>query len=169
MHPLVELAKKAVEELVRHGQRLTVPKNISHEFLKPAAVFVCLKKSVHLRGCIGTITPGQPSAADEVIENAINACSKDPRFPVVKPEELEQLNYTVDILSPSEPVTGPEDLDPKRFGVIVTKKNARGLLLPDIEGVDTVMEQLAIAKHKAGIDPSDTDIEIQRFTVSRYR
>jgi len=170
MHPLVELAKKAVEEFVEHGRRLPVPENILLEFLKPAAVFVCLKKSGQLRGCIGTLTPKQSSVADEVIENAINACSKDRRFPAVEPEELREISYTVDILEPSEPVAGPEDLDPKRFGVIVTKGNARGLLLPDIEGVDTAEEQLAIAKSKAGIDTSDTDVEVEvhRFSVRRY-
>ncbi len=170
MHPLVELAKKAVEEFVKYKRRVSVSENISDEFLnKSSAVFVCLKKSGQLRGCIGTITPKQSSVADEVIENAISACSQDPRFSVVEPEELREISYTVDILEPSEPVAGLEGLDPKRFGVIVSKGNLRGLLLPDIEGVDTAMEQLAIAKRKAGIDPSDTDIEIHRFAISRYK
>ncbi len=170
MHPLVELAKKAVEEFVKYRRRVSVPENIPEEFLnKSSAVFVCLKKSGQLRGCIGTITPKQSSVADEVIENAISACSQDPRFSVVEPKELREISYTVDILEPSEPVAGPEELDPKRFGVIVSKGNVRGLLLPDIEGVDTVVEQLAIAKRKAGIDPSDTDVEMHRFTISRYK
>ncbi len=169
MHPLVKLAKKAVETFVEHKERLAVPEDIADEFLRPSAVFICIKKSAQLRGCIGTLTPKQPSMADEVIENAISACSKDPRFPAVRPEELSELSYTVDVLGPSEPVTGPEDLDPKRFGVIVTKGNARGLLLPDIEGVETALEQIDIAKRKAGIDPSDTNVEIQRFSVNRYK
>jgi len=169
MNPLVELARKAVEEWVRSGQRIKVPEDIQGEFLEPAAAFVCLKKHGVLRGCIGTTSPRQPSVAAEVIDNAVSACCKDPRFPAVEPEELDSIEYTVDVLSPSEAVTGLDELDPAGYGVIVTKGSCRGLLLPDLEGVDTVEKQLAIARRKAGIDPGETDVEIRRFTVKRYK
>ena len=153
---------------MRYGRRPEVPEEIPGEFLKPSAAFVCLKKHGSLRGCIGTTSPRQRSVAAEIIVNAVSACSKDPRFPAVAPEELDSIEYSVDILSPPEPIDGLHDLDPAEYGVIVKKGNFCGLLLPDLEGVDTVEKQLAIAKRKAGIDPVDTDVEIQRFTVKRY-
>ena len=169
MNPLVELARKAVEEWVRSGQRLKVPEDFPVEYLGPAAAFVCLKTRGRLRGCIGTTSPRQPSLAAEVVDNAVAACCRDPRFPPVEPGELDSIDYTVDVLSPSEPVGGPEDLDPAAYGVIVTKGMCRGLLLPDLEGVDTVEKQLVIARSKAGIGPGDADVEIRRFTVKRYK
>ncbi|MBI5141591.1 MAG: AmmeMemoRadiSam system protein A [Nitrospirae bacterium] len=169
MHPLVELAKRAVEEYTRHGRRLASPPEFPEEFRRPAGAFVSIKKKGDLRGCIGTIEPRSRELPDEVIENAISACSGDPRFMPVEPDELDDLSYSVDVLGSPEPVGGREELDPKIYGVIVKKGLRRGLLLPDLEGVDTVEKQLAITKRKAGIALDEENIEIARFRVTRYR
>jgi AmmeMemoRadiSam system protein A len=122
-----------------------------------------------LRGCIGTIEPTQANVALEVIQNAISAATQDPRFPPIVPEELADLDIKVDVLGEPEPVDGLEELDPKRYGVIVKSARdwRRGLLLPDLEGVDTVESQVDIARRKAGIRP-DEPIELYRFEVVRY-
>jgi len=169
MHPLVRLAKEAVEEHVRKGRHTRVPEDLPGELQVPGAVFVCLKKRQCLRGCIGTVSPQCASLAEEVIQNAINACSRDPRFDPVEAEELDDLEYTVDVLEKAEPVGSDADLDPRVYGVIVEKSWRRGLLLPDLEGVDTVRQQLDIAMHKAGIAPDESDVRISRFRVSRYK
>lgn len=169
MHPLVRLAKQAVEEYIRTGRVIKTPEELSAEMAARAGVFVCLKKGGILRGCIGTIEPMTGCAAEETIRNAISSAVKDPRFPPVSQEELDELEYSVDVLCPPEPVKDISELDPKRYGVIVTKGNRRGLLLPDLEGVDTVEQQLAIAMMKAGISPSEPDVRIERFEVRRYK
>jgi AmmeMemoRadiSam system protein A len=132
-----------------------------------AGVFVCIKKRGELRGCIGTFLPCCDNVAAETVRNAISAATQDPRFPPVAADELDQLSYSVDVLAPPEKVNDPGELDPKKFGVIVSHGNRRGLLLPDLEGVDTVEEQLRIAKMKACIMP-DEEVEIFRFRVARY-
>jgi len=169
MHPLVRLAKQAVEEYVKAGRVLKTPKELSEEMKQKAGVFVSLKKHGQLRGCIGTIQPVTDCVASEIIRNAISAATEDPRFLPVAEEELEDLDYSVDVLCPSEKVKDISELDPKRYGVIVSKGMRRGLLLPDIEGVNTVEEQLKITKLKAGISPDDEDVEIERFEVKRYK
>lgn len=169
MHPLVELAKRAVEEYTRHGRRLASPPEFPDEFRHPAGAFVSIKKKGELRGCIGTIAPRNPELPDEVIENAISACSGDPRFMPVEPDELDDLAYSVDVLGQPEPVGGRDELDPKIYGVIVKKGLRRGILLPDLEGVDTVEKQLAITKRKAGLRPDEEGCELERFRVARYR
>jgi len=131
-----------------------------------AGVFVCLKRHGELRGCIGTFLPTTDCVADEICRLSIDSGTKDPRFEPVTEEDLDDLVYTVDILSAPEPA-GFDDLDVKRYGVIVTNGYRRGLLLPDLEGVDTVEYQLAIALQKAGIHPSE-GFEIERFTVERH-
>jgi AmmeMemoRadiSam system protein A len=165
-HPLVCLAREAVETFVRRG-RIIEPTDLSGEMLERAGAFVSIKKRGELRGCIGTIEATQANLALEVVRNAIDSATRDPRFLEVSPEELDQLSYSVDVLSPAEPVAGPEELDPKRYGVIVRLGPRRGLLLPDIEGVNTVEEQIAIVKAKAGILPEESP-ELLRFTVRRY-
>jgi AmmeMemoRadiSam system protein A len=135
--------------------------------LEHAGAFVSIKKRGELRGCIGTMEATRANLALEVVHNAIDSATRDPRFLPVGPEELDQLSYSVDVLSPAEPVAGPEELDPKRYGVIVRLGLRRGLLLPDIEGVNTVEEQLSIVKAKAGIAPEESP-EIFRFSVRRY-
>ena len=167
MHPLVELAKRAVEEHVRSGKMLSLPEVLSPEMKERAGVFVCLKKRGQLRGCIGTFVPCSGTAAEEIIRNAVSAAMQDPRFPPVDDEELSSLEYTVDLLSAPEKVRDRSDLDPKKYGVIVVKGGMKGLLLPDLEGVDTADEQIRIARMKAGIGPGE-DAELYRFEVRRF-
>jgi AmmeMemoRadiSam system protein A len=132
-----------------------------------SGVFVSLKKRGELRGCIGTFLPSCSSIAAEVIANAIAAATRDPRFSSVREDELGELSYSVDVLSCPEKVENLTDLDPRKYGVIVVSGSRRGLLLPDLQGVDTVEEQLKITRMKAGIFPHE-DIEIYRFEVIRY-
>jgi AmmeMemoRadiSam system protein A len=132
-----------------------------------AGTFVSLKKHGELRGCIGTIEPVRENLAVEIVENAISAAAKDPRFRPVEEEELLELLVSVDILSPPERVVGPDELDVRRYGLIVKSGVKRGLLLPDIEGITTVEEQLSVARRKGGIGEWES-VEFYRFTVERY-
>ena len=166
-HPLVELARKSVESYVREGRTVDPPEALTPEMEEKAGVFVCVKKGGELRGCIGTFLPSAHTVAEEVIKNAISAACEDPRFCRVDTEELDHLSYSVDVLSAPEPVKSIRELDPKRYGVIVQSGFRKGLLLPDLEGVDTVDDQLAIAKRKAGIDMTEP-VSIYRFEVKRY-
>lgn len=168
MHPVVELAKKAVEEYIRTGRAILLPETLTPEMKEQAGVFVCLKKGGQLRGCIGTFMPVCNNVAEEIIRNAICAASQDPRFLPVGEKEVASLEYSVDVLSAPERIRDIEDLDPRRYGVIVARGGLKGLLLPDLEGVDTAEEQLKIAKMKAGIGPRE-DVDIYRFEVKRYR
>lgn len=167
MHPIVELAKKAVEEYVKNKRIIPVPETLTPEMRERAGVFVSIKKHGQLRGCIGTFMPSCKNVAEEIIRNAICSATEDPRFPPVQEDELDNLSYSVDILSQPEKVKDLNELDPKRYGVIVASGGRRGLLLPDLEGVDTVKEQLRIARLKAGIF-EDERIDIFRFEVRRY-
>lgn len=169
MHPYVELAKKAITEYVKNKKVLPVPDMLPPEMQKKAGVFVSLKKHGELRGCIGTFIPAYRNIYEEIVRSAIAAATEDPRFSPVREDELEEISYSVDVLSSPERVTDISELDPKRYGIIVAKGYRKGLLLPDLEGVDTVEEQLMITKMKAGIDPSDKDVEIFKFTVERFR
>lgn len=166
-HPLVQLARRTIEAFVRNGRRIEPPEELTPEMQRRAGVFVSLHRHGQLRGCIGTIAPTQPNVAYEVIQNAISAATRDPRFPPVGPNELEDLEISVDILGEPEPVSSWEELDPKVYGVIVERGMRRGLLLPDLEGVDTVQDQVAIALRKAGIHPSEP-YRLYRFRVERY-
>jgi len=134
---------------------------------RQAGAFVSLKIGRQLRGCIGTVFPTQPSLAEEIIYGAIGAASRDPRFPPLTPEELPEIAVSVDVLSPPEPCTF-DDLDPGKYGVVVQAGECLGLLLPDLPGVTSAHEQLAIAKRKAGIPP-DAPCELRRFTVERHK
>ena len=133
-----------------------------------AGTFVSIHKNGRLRGCIGTIGPTCRNIAQEIAQNAVSAATRDPRFPAIRPEELEDLEITVDVLGETEPVASPAMLDVKRYGVIVTKGRRRGLLLPNLEGVDTVEEQIAIALQKAGLDTDEEDYSLERFEVVRH-
>jgi len=169
MHPLVELAKRAIEAYVREGKVIRPPKDLTPEMQGRAGTFVSIHdKFGNLRGCIGTIEPTQPNIAQEVIQNAISAASRDPRFPPIRASELDSLDVKVDVLTEPEPISGPDELDPKRYGVIVQSGWRRGLLLPDLEGVDTVNDQIEIACRKAGIHPKEPK-ELYRFEVKRYK
>jgi hypothetical protein len=133
-----------------------------------AGVFVCIKKDGQLRGCVGTFMPCRENLAEETLRNAISAATQDPRFSPIGEEELGQLQYTVDVLTPPEKVDDLGELDPKKYGVIVTSGQRRGLLLPDLDGVDSVEEQLRITRMKAGI-LSGESVNIFRFGIKRYR
>jgi hypothetical protein len=167
-HPLVKLAKDAIKEYVKNRRIIKPPDDLAEEMKGQAGVFVSLKKRGQLRGCIGTFAPAAKNIAEEVIHNAISAATRDPRFSPVAPSELEEIDYSVDVLSEPEKIAGPEGLDPKRYGVIVKSGMRKGLLLPDIEGVDTVQEQIDIARSKAGIY-ADEPVELYRFEVKRYK
>ena len=168
MHPLVKLAKETVERFVLKGEAPQIPADPSSEMKGRAGVFVSIKKNGELRGCIGTFSPCTKNVACEIIQNAISAATQDPRFPPVSPEELHILEYSVDVLTEPEKVLSKKELDPKKYGVIVKSGERRGLLLPDLEGVDTVNEQISIASMKAGIYPSEA-IKLYRFEVKRYK
>lgn len=166
--PYVRLAVDTLETYVKTGRKLTVPEGLPEEMLsKRAGVFVSLKKYRELRGCIGTIGPTTGSVAEEIIQNAISAGTRDPRFPEVKAEELQQLVYSVDVLGEPEPIASKAELDVKRYGVIVRSGYRSGLLLPNLEGVDTVDYQVDIALQKAGIRSGEA-YKLERFEVVRH-
>ena len=120
-----------------------------------------------MRGCIGTLAPYRNTQAEEILYNAISACSHDPRFEPVRPEELPKLHYQVYVLGAPMKVAGPQELDPKRYGVIVRKGSRSGVLLPDLEGIDSVEMQIGIACRKGGISPEENP-ELYRFTAKTY-
>lgn len=165
----VRLARLSLETYVRTGSRLKrLPDWLPGEMTNQAAgAFVSLHSGGRLRGCIGTIAPTEENVAREIVQNAVSAGARDPRFPPVRPDELEELEYSVDVLSKPEPVDSPKELDPKRYGVIVSSGRRRGLLLPDLDGVDTVEQQLDIARKKGGIR-ADEPCKIERFKVVRH-
>ena len=167
MSPLVDLAHKAVEEYVKHGEVLVAPKNLTTEMKRKAGVFVSIHERGELRGCIGTFEPCYPNVAEEIIHNAILAASEDPRFPPIERQELEFLDISVDVLTPPERVKSEKELNPKKYGVIVGCGYRRGLLLPDLEGVETAQEQINICRMKGGISPQE-EVDLYRFEVKRY-
>ncbi len=165
----VALARKSLTAYIMRKEVIDVPKDVPEEMLKTrAGAFVSLHKDGKLRGCIGTILPIQDNLAEEIIGNAISASTRDNRFFPVRPDEVPYLEISVDVLSQPEPIASEAELDVKRYGVIVTKGRRRGLLLPNLEGVDRIEDQVRIAKQKAGIDPDDTDVSLERFEVVRH-
>lgn len=167
--PWVKLARRSLETYVKTGQRLTsLPEDLPAEMTtQQAGAFVSLHKNGQLRGCIGTIAPTCDNLAWEIVQNAVSACSRDPRFSPVRPDELDELEYSVDVLGAPEPVDSPAALDPKTYGVIVSCSGRRGLLLPDLDGVDSVEAQLSIALQKGGIRENEP-YKIERFKVVRH-
>lgn len=164
----VRLARASVEHYVRTGRHLEMPEGLPDDMTRRrAGIFVSLHEDGRLRGCIGTIAPVTPCIAQEIIDNGVSASSRDPRFNPVEPEELDKLVYSVDVLEPPEKISSPSQLDVKKYGVIVTKGGRRGLLLPNLDGVNSVDEQIAIAKQKAGIAQRE-DVELERFEVTRH-
>ncbi len=168
MSPLVKIAKDAVEAYVTKGDTSHPPRKLTPEMKKIAGVFVSIHKRGQLRGCIGTFEPAQKNVAEEIITNAICSAARDPRFTPITPDELADLDYNVDVLTKPEPVEGKDQLDPKRYGVIVECGTRKGLLLPDLEGVDSVDYQIDICCRKADIGP-DEPIKLYRFEVKRYK
>lgn len=167
--PWVRLARLSLESRVRRGIVLrTLPEDLPAELTgRAAGAFVSLHKDGRLRGCIGTVTPTEENLAWEIVHNAVSAGTRDPRFPPVRPDELDELEYSVDVLGQPEPVESVAGLDPKIYGVIVSCGRKRGLLLPDLDGVDTVADQIDIARRKGGIREEDP-YTLQRFKVVRH-
>ena len=178
----VRLARRSLESCIREGRRISW-EEVKDELLKDeadkeaaeaglmgrrAGAFVSIHERGQLRGCIGTIGPVCDTLADEIIENAISASTRDPRFEPIEESELGELEISVDVLGETEDIGSPEQLDVKRYGVIVTKGYKRGLLLPNLDGVDSVAYQLAIAKQKAGLRPDEEGCSLQRFEVVRH-
>ncbi len=164
----VRLARQSVESYVLERRTLAAPEGLPDELIKTrAGAFVSIHKQGRLRGCIGTVSPTRASLAEEIIHNAVSAASRDPRFNPITPEELKWLEINVDVLGEPEDIKSEAELDVKRYGVIVTDGLRRGLLLPDLDGVDSVRQQVEIARKKAGIGPNE-EISLQRFEVVRH-
>ena len=179
--PLVALARASIEAWVRDRHTLTgdevddllderrTPHPVRALLDVPRACFVSLKKHGQLRGCIGTLAPTQACLSDEIVANAKSASTRDPRFRPVQPDELDDLVLDVDVLGDPEPVASLDELDPRVYGVIVsTEDGRRGVLLPDLAGVDAAEEQVAIAAQKGAIDAHAEPILLQRFRVERH-
>jgi AmmeMemoRadiSam system protein A len=172
-HPFVQLARAAIEAYVREHRRIAPPRELLPELQMPAGAFVSLHlPSGELRGCIGTIQPQRANLAEEIIANAISAATRDPRFAPVALRELAMLDISVDVLSEPLLIESIADQDPKRHGLIVQSKRnewKRGLLLPDLETIDTAEKQLNYTRvHKAGITDPNEPVELYRFEVKRY-
>jgi len=164
----VKLARETIKNYIKQGKIITLPLDLPKEMInQKAGAFVSLKKYGELRGCIGTFMPTQKNIAQEIIKNAVSAAVEDPRFSPVNVSELEDLTISVDVLSNPEEIKDISQLDPKKYGVIVSSGYKKGLLLPDLEGVDTAEEQVDIAKRKAGIYP-DEKVKLYRFEVKRF-
>lgn len=167
--PYVRLARESLTHYLLHGEYMDhVPAYVTDEMINTKrGVFVSLKKEGQLRGCIGTIFPVTKSIAQEIIRNAVEAGTQDPRFSPVTEDELEEIDFSVDVLTEAQKAVKKE-LNPQKYGVIVRWRGKTGLLLPDLEGVDTVEEQLNIALQKAGI-PNSADYSIEKFEVIRHK
>ena len=164
----VSLARQSLEHYVRTGRPLEMPADLPAELTDArAGAFVSLHEHGQLRGCIGTIQPVSENLAREIIRNAVSAGTEDPRFRPVTEEELKWIEISVDVLGEPEDIDSPAELDPRRYGVIVSNGGRRGLLLPDLEGVDTAERQISIARAKAGISPGEP-VELKRFEVVRH-
>lgn len=166
-HPLASLAREAVIGYIKN-HKVIKPPELSREMNGQAGVFVSIHKHGALRGCIGTIEPTRHNIAEEIINNAISSATSDPRFPPVTTGELAQLDYKVDVLTTPEPIESQSELDPKKYGVIVEAGLRRGLLLPDLEGVDSTDYQIEICRRKGGIG-HDEPVKLYRFEVNRYQ
>lgn len=166
----VKLARMTLETYIKSDNIICIPEKLKDKRLynDKAGVFVSIKKDGELRGCIGTIEPTKDSIAEEIISNAISSGTRDPRFYPINEEELDTLVYSVDVLMPAEKINSIKELDVNKYGVIVRKGNKTGLLLPNLEGVNTKEEQVSIALKKAGIMPND-DYEMERFEVIRHK
>lgn len=165
----VKLAKDTIYTYIKENKKIDIPANLPQELKKGRnGVFVTIHKNGKLRGCMGTFLPTTSSLAQEIIENAILASTQDPRFPMIKEEELADLDINVDVLTKPEKINSKKELDPKKYGVIVRNGFRRGLLLPDIDGVEMVEDQISIAKKKAGIT-EDEEVSLERFEVVRHK
>lgn len=167
---LTDLARKTVELFIMENKILNISDDILSEYKnKKAGVFVTIYKNSILRGCIGTIQAVEKNIRNEIIRNSISSCSQDPRFPKISIDELDMLKYSVSILMPPEPVKSENDLDPNKYGIIVTSEyGKRGLLLPRLEGIKTVEEQVIHAMAKANIKLGER-VSLSRFESIEYK
>lgn len=166
-HPYLELAIRAVQYYLENGKILPCPDDLPAELQTRAGAFVSIKKDKKLRGCIGSIAPTEKNLAMEIISNAVNAATKDPRFSPVTKNELPDLAFSVDILGPTEKVDKVSELNCKKYGIIINSGSKQGVLLPNLEGVNTVEEQIRICRAKANLNAIES-IDIYRFEVKRY-
>ena len=170
-HPLVQLARRAIESYIREGKHITpsTTDELSPEMSERAGAFVSLHEFGDLRGCIGTLEPTCENVAEEIIDNAIRSATRDPRFEPVTANELNDLEISVDVLSPPEPIDSFAQLDPEMYGVIVTDLRGmrRGLLLPRLPQVTSAAQQVAIARQKALLSPNEP-VKLYRFQVRRF-
>jgi AmmeMemoRadiSam system protein A len=167
LHPIVQLAKKAIEVYLKEDRIIGPPTDLSEEMKQRAGTFVSVHKGEELRGCIGTFAPTQENVAKEIIANAVAAATQDPRFPPIEEDEIKDLKISVDVLTSPEPVKSISQLDAKKYGVIVQSGFRKGLLLPDLEGVDSPEQQISICRRKGGIGENEK-VELFRFMVKRY-
>ncbi len=164
----IRLAREAINNYINNHILMDIPDYVSEDMINSkAGVFVSIHKEGKLRGCIGTIKSTQDSIASEIIHNAISAAIRDYRFEPITKDELDELDINVDVLSDSEPIESKDELDVRKYGVIVYNSSKRGLLLPNLDGVDTVEEQIQIALNKAGIT-KDEEFSMERFEVIRH-
>lgn len=171
MDKYVQLAKQAIKGYVKNGKIISVPRNLSKElYTRQAGVFVTIHKNKNLRGCIGTYSPVQDNIAEEIIHNAVAACSSDPRFNPVATEELPFLEYEVSVLNKPELIKDIKKHDPEKHGIMVCCADGRrGLLLPDLDGVDSTDKQLFIACQKGGIDPRSDKFQLYFFKAEKHK
>ena len=170
MNSYTFLAKSAVEKYMLEGIVINSPSPIPQELKKRAGVFVTIENHGKLRGCIGTYHPTKENLALEIIDNAISTAVNDYRFSKIKKDELGDLSYTVYVLNLPEEISSENELDPKKYGVIVkgASSDRTGLLLPDLDGINSINEQISIAVQKAGISPEKEKIILYRFTADKY-
>ena len=169
--PHVTLARETIENYVKTGRMYEtfelMPRELTEE---RAGVFVSIKKQGQLRGCIGTISPVTENIGEEIRTNAVSAATRDPRFSAIEEEELPFLEYSVDVLAQAEEIESADELDPAKYGVIVSMGWKRGLLLPDLEGIDDAETQISIAMRKAGIAKANRQkVKLERFEVIRHK
>jgi len=167
-HPYVSLAQESIHHYLNHHEKLSCPSPLSNDLKSRSGAFVSIKKLQQLRGCIGTLEPCEPNLAMEIIENALKAALDDPRFSPITLGELQDLTYSIDVVRPLEKVSDVSDLDPKIYGLVVRSNGKQGVLLPDLEGVNSTEEQIQICRSKGKI-PGDELIEMYRFKVERFR
>ncbi len=167
-HPYINLAFEAVRHYLEQESHLPCPEDLTGDLKEKAGTFVSIKKGKELRGCIGTLTPNQPSLAQEIIHNAVSAATGDPRFSAVSEKELNDLTFSIDVLTPPEKIADPSELDCKRYGVVVKCGERQGVLLPDLEAIDTVERQIEVCLKKGGIGNNEK-YELFRFEVKRYK
>ncbi len=167
-HPYVSLAQESIHHYLNQREKLSCPDPLSKDLKSRSGAFVSIKKLKQLRGCIGTLEPCEPNLAMEIIENALKAALHDPRFSPITEEELQDLTYSIDVVRPLEKVSSIEELDPRVFGLVVRSNGKQGVLLPDLEGVNSTEEQIQICRAKGKIH-DDEPIEMYRFKVERFR